>query len=46
MNSLVDPYKKFIEFYTRSQDVFANYSLVLDVAMSFEFKEYGDLSEE
>ena len=42
----MDPYKKFVGFYTRSQDAFVNYSLVLDAAMSFELQEYGDLTEE
>ncbi|KIM35219.1 hypothetical protein M413DRAFT_14685 [Hebeloma cylindrosporum] len=45
-NSPVDPYKKFVGFYTRSQDAFINYSLVLDAAMSLEVEEYGDLTEE
>ena len=35
----MDRYKNFVEFYTRSQDVFVNYSLVLDATMSFEAKE-------
>lgn len=42
----MDPYKKFVGFYTRSQDAFVNYSLVLDAAMSCELQEYGDLTEE
>ena len=45
-NSLMDPYKKFVGFYTRSQDMFVNYSLVSDAAMSCELQEYGDLTEE
>lgn len=42
----MDPYKKFIGFYTRIQEVFVNYTLVLDAATLFEVKEYGDLTEE
>ena len=42
----MDPYKKFVGFYTRSQDAFVNYSLVLDATMSCELQEYGDLTEE
>ena len=41
-----DPYKKFVGFYTRSQDVFVNYGLVLDAAMSLEVEEFGDLTKE
>lgn len=44
-NCPTDPYKKFAGFYTRSQDAFVNYSLVLDAAMSLEVKEFGDLTE-
>jgi len=42
----MDPYKKFVGFYTRSQHAFVNYSLVFDAAMSCELQEYGDLTEE
>ena len=45
-NSLMDPYKKFIGFYSKSQHMFVNYSLVLDATMSCELQEYGDLTEE
>jgi hypothetical protein len=42
----MDPYKNFIGFYTRSQDAFVNYNLVLDVAISCEVQEYEVLTEE
>jgi hypothetical protein len=45
-NCPTDPYKKFVGFYTRSQDAFVNYSLVLDAAMSLEVEEFGDLTGE
>ena len=45
-NCPTDPYKKFVGFYTRSQDAFVNYSLVLDAAMSLEVEEFGDLTKE
>ena len=45
-NSPVDTYKKLLGFYTRNQDVFVNYSLVLDATILFEVKGYGDLNEE
>lgn len=45
-NCPTDPYKKFVGFYTRSEDCFVNYSLVLDTAMSLEVEEFGELTEE
>jgi hypothetical protein len=42
----MDPYRKFVAFYTRSQDAFINFSLVLDAAMSLEVEEFGDLTKE
>ncbi|KAF8153904.1 hypothetical protein B0H34DRAFT_809548 [Crassisporium funariophilum] len=45
-NQPIDPYKKFVCFYTRSQDVFVNYSNVLDAGMSWEVREFGELTEQ
>jgi hypothetical protein len=45
-NCPTDPYKKFVGFYTRSQDAFVSYSLVLDAAMSLEVEEFGDFTKE
>ncbi|KAF8148267.1 hypothetical protein B0H34DRAFT_737596 [Crassisporium funariophilum] len=42
----LDPYKKFAAWYTRSQNAFANYGLVLDAGLAWENKEFGGLTQD
>jgi hypothetical protein len=42
----LDPYRKFVAFYTRSENLFVNYYSVLDVGMAWETSQFGDLSRD
>ncbi len=42
----LDPYRKFVAFYTRSENPFVNYYLVLDAGMAWEASEFGDLTRD
>ena len=42
----LDPYRKFVAFYTRSENPFVNYYVVLDAGMAWETSEFGDLSRD
>ena len=45
-NDPLDPYRKFVSFYTRSQNAFVNYYAVLDAAMAWEIAEFGELTRD
>ena len=42
----LDPYRKFVAFYTRSETPFVNYYTVLDTGMAWENSQFGDLSRD
>jgi hypothetical protein len=42
----LDPYRKFVAFYTRSENPFVNYYSVLDAGMAWETSQFGDLSKD
>ena len=42
----LDPYQKFMAFYTWSENLFMNYYSVLDVGMAWETSQFGDLSKD
>lgn len=42
----LDPYRKFVAFFTRSENLFVNYYSVLDAGMAWETSQFGDLSRD
>ncbi len=42
----LDPYRKFVAFYSRSENPFVNYYSVLDAGMAWETSQFGDLSRD
>ncbi len=42
----LDPYQKFMAFYTRSENPFVNYYVVLDAGIAWETSEFSDLSRD
>lgn len=42
----LDPYRKFVAFYTRSENPFVNYYSVLDAGMAWETSQFGNLSRD
>lgn len=42
----LDPYGKFVAFYTRSENAFVNYHVVLDAGMAWETGQFGDISRD
>lgn len=45
-SDVLDPYRKFVAFYTRSQNPFVNYYSVLDAGMAWETNQFGDLTRD
>ena len=39
----LDPYQKFVAFYTQSENLFVNYYSVLDVGMAWETSQFGKI---
>ena len=42
----LNPYWKFVAFYTQSENLFMNYYSVLDVGMAWETSQFSDLSKD